>query len=265
MMKGVIKMKKRFVLVALLAVAISISSCSSKSSKTTNVPASTTVIQNNVQSLETPSENNPADNQNEYVSSKAEEKQTIQEVDQGTYESNPYYEIIETVSYKNSIDNDIIIHKVLAKQDVSISATLLAYDASDNVIGKSSSDITLTKGKTNFFYYYFSDDISNAKITAQYKVSDSSFMDGDRDAVEMVKYNITEEDVYITVKQTSDNLGSFAKFKLLLYKGDKIVGAEENCYLDVYAGNLNGKGTTDVAKIWEYGENYDSIEFIFEP
>ncbi|ADU21865.1 hypothetical protein [Ruminococcus albus] len=43
------------------------------------------------------------------------------------YESNKYYEIIDAASWINSIVNTVIVHKIQAKQDVSISASLIAY------------------------------------------------------------------------------------------------------------------------------------------
>ena len=89
-------------------------------------------------------------------------------------------------------------------------------------------------------------------------------MTGERNAVEMVQYNQTGDDLFITFKQNVDELDYFAKFKLLFYKGDKIVDTEDG-YFNIYAENLNGNGATDVAKIWAYGIDYDRIEYIFEP
>lgn len=80
----------------------------------------------------------------------------------------------------------------------------------------------------------------------------------------MVQYNMSGDDLYVTFEQTGDELGSFAKFKLLFYKGDQIVDTEDG-YFSTYAENLNGNGATDVAKIWAYGTDYDRIEYIFEP
>ena len=159
--------------------------------------------------------------------------------DAGTYDSNIYYDVVETGSYSNSIGATIIIHKVKAKADVSISSTCLAYASDGSVIGKSSDDIVLTNGEYNFFKYYFDRDcdISNATL---------------------------DWNLYLTLKQTGDNLGTFAKFKLLYYKGSTIVGSEDG-YFSTYAENLNGKGSTDVAKIWVFGEDFDKIEYIFEP
>lgn len=183
---------------------------------------------------------------------------------ENTYEHNEYYDIVETSSFQNSIGTTIVIHKVLAKKDVSVSATLLAYGSDGNVIGKSSDDIVLTAGQNNFFRYSFEGDISSASIQENAQAKKDSFMTGERNGVEMVQYNQTDDDLYITFKQNVDELDYFAKFKLLFYKGDKIVDTEDG-YFNIYAENLNGNGATDVAKIWAYGIDYDRIEYIFEP
>lgn len=187
-----------------------------------------------------------------------------EEKSENTYEHNEYYDIVETSSFQNSIGTTIVIHKVLAKKDVSVSATLLAYGSDGNVIGKSSDDIVLTAGQNNFFRYSFEGDISSASIQANAQAKKDSFMTGERNGVEMVQYNQTDDDLYITFKQNVDELDYFAKFKLLFYKGDKIVDTEDG-YFNIYAENLNGNGATDVAKIWAYGIDYDRIEYIFEP
>lgn len=183
---------------------------------------------------------------------------------ENTYEHNEYYDIVETSSFQNSIGTTIVIHKVLAKKNVSVSATLLAYASDGSVLGKSSDDIVLTAGQNNFFRYSFDGDVSSAKIQANAQAKNDSFMTGERNAVEMVQYNMSGDDLYVTFEQTGDELGSFAKFKLLFYKGDQIVDTEDG-YFSTYAENLNGNGATDVAKIWAYGTDYDRIEYIFEP
>ena len=183
---------------------------------------------------------------------------------ENTYEHNEYYDIVETSSFQNSIGTTIVIHKVLAKKNVSVSATLLAYASDGSVIGKSSDDITLTEGKYNFFRYSFDGDVSSANIQANAQAKKDSFMTGERNAVEMVQYNMSGDDLYVTFEQTGDELGSFAKFKLLFYKGDQIVDTEDG-YFNIYAENLNGKGSTDVASIWVYGTDFDRIEYVYEP
>ena len=183
---------------------------------------------------------------------------------ENTYEHNEYYDIVETSSFQNSIGTTIVIHKVLAKKNVSVSATLLAYASDGSVLGKSSDDIVLTAGQNNFFRYSFDGDVSSAQIQANAQAKNDSFMTGERNAVEMVQYNMSGDDLYVTFEQTGDELGSFAKFKLLFYKGDQIVDTEDG-YFNIYAENLNGKGSTDVASIWVYGTDFDRIEYVYEP
>jgi len=182
-----------------------------------------------------------------------------------SYQSNEYYDIVETASYVNSIGDTILIHKVLAKQNVSVDSSIIAYSPEGNVIGKSTDDIVLTEGQYNYFRYSFESDISNADLQAKANAKKtSSFGEGDRNAVEMVQYDRAEDDLFITFKQVSDNMGKFSKFKILFYKNDQIVDCDDG-YFSIYAENLNGKDTTDVASIWAYGIDFDRIEYIFEP
>lgn len=222
--------------------------------KVDNAVVSESTITYSGPELEEPTAENEDNTANEPVAENTE----------NTYEHNEYYDIIETASYQNSIGNIIVIYEVLAKRDVSVSSTLLAYSPDGNVIGKSSDDITLTEGQYNFFRYSFESDISNASIQANAKAKEDSFMIGERNAVEMVQYNQSGTDLYITFKQVTDEIGIFSKFKLLLYKEDRIVGTEDG-YFITYAENLNGKDSTDVAKIWVYGVDYDRVEYFFEP
>jgi hypothetical protein len=213
-------------------------------------------------------ESSEEDTESEATTEKAEEseanEESVPEEADVSYESNDYYDIVDTATLTDSIGGTVIIHKVTAKQDISLEATLIATASDGSVIGKTSDSITLTAGQSNYFRYYFESDVSEADIQAQVKTIDSLFDDGDRNAVEMVTYNQSEDDLYITFKQVSDNLGSLAKFKLLFYKGDEIVDAEDG-YFDIEAENLCGKDTTDVAEIWVYDVDFDNVEYIFEP
>lgn len=203
----------------------------------------------------------------ENISSSYEQNQSQNEPeDAGTYDQNVYYDIVETGSYSNSIGSTIIIHKVKAKSDISVSSTCLAYAKDGSVIGKSSDDIVLTDGEYNYFKYTFDSDcdISNATFDFNAQPQKDSFMTGERKCVEMTQYNKSGDDLYITFKQTGDSISTFAKFKLIMYKGSEIVGTEDG-YFSVYAENLSGKGSTDVAKVWVFGKDFDKIEYIFEP
>ena len=57
-------------------------------------------------------------------------------------------------------------------------------------------------------------------------------------------------------------LGSFAEFKILMYKEGKIVYSESG-YFTAYTSGLNGIGSTDVASIWIYDIDFDDIEYVF--
>ena len=183
---------------------------------------------------------------------------------ENTYDHNEYYDIVESSSYKNSINHTILIDKVLAKKDVSVSGTILAYGEDGGVLGKSSDEIVLTAGQYNYFRYSFNNDVSNASFQMNAQAKEDSITVGERNAVEMVQYNQTGNELYITFKQNVDKLGYFSKFKLLFYKNDKIVETEDGTF-SVYAENLNGNGITDVAKIHVFDLDYDRFEYIFEP
>ena len=186
------------------------------------------------------------------------------EVSEETYEHNSYYDIVESARWTDIIGSTHIIYKVKAKQNISISSTLIAYSESGSVIGKSSSDIVLTEGQTNYFEYYFDEDVSNAQLKPSAKAQKDSFTVGERNGVELVEYSITNDNLYLTLKQTADKIGAFAKYKILFYNGEQIVDTE-NGYYSVSAKNLDGKDSTDIAEIWTYGKTYDRIEFIYEP
>ena len=202
--------------------------------------------------------------QAEPAAESAADSSNAPEQTENTYEHNAYFDIVEVASYKSSIGSTHIIHKVLAKSNVTISATLLAYGTDGNVLGKGTDEIILTEGKYNYFHYLFDSDISNASFRINATPKNDTFMIGERNAVEMVQYDISGDSLYVTLQQTGDSLGAFAQFKLLLYKGDTIVDTEEN-YFSVSAQNLNGKGSTDVAEIWVYGVDFDRVEYVYEP
>ena len=106
--------------------------------------------------------------------------------------------------------------------------------------------------------------LKDARLDVTMNTSDDKFTAGERNGVEMVKYQIDGHSLYITFKQVVDELGSFAKFKLLYYKGDKIVGTEDG-YFNISAENLNGNGSTDVAELWILEGEFDKVEYVFEP
>ena len=212
----------------------------------------------------TSDESNKDASQAEPATEAAADSSKAPEQTENTYEHNAYFDIVEVASYKSSIGSTHIIHKVLAKSNVTISATLLAYGTDGNVLGKGTDEIILTEGKYNYFHYLFDSDISNASFQVNATPKNDTFMVGERNAVEMVQYDISGDSLYVTLQQTGDSLGAFAQFKLLLYKGDTIVDTEEN-FFNISAQNLNGKGSTDVAEIWVYGVDFDRVEYVYEP
>ena len=209
-------------------------------------------------------ESNKEAAQAEPAAESAADSSNAPEQTENTYEHNAYFDVVEAASYRDSIGTTHIIHKVLAKSNVTISATLLAYGPDKSVLGKGSDEIILTDGQYNFFHYIFTNDITNASFQVNAAPKNDSFMAGERNAVEMVQYDISGDSLYVTLQQTGDSLGAFSQFKLLLYKGDTIVDTEEN-YFNISAQNLNGKGSTDVAEIWVYGVDFDRVEYVYEP
>lgn len=187
-----------------------------------------------------------------------------EELTDNTYDNNQYYDVVETSTFKNSINYTILVHKVLAKKDVRVTGTILAYAEDGSVIGKSSDDIVLTAGQYNYFRYSFENDISSANLQMNAQAKEDTILVGERNAVEMVSYNQSGSSLFITFKQNVDDLGLFPKFKLLFYKDDRIVDTEDG-YFDVYAENMNCKDATDVAEIPVYNLDFDRFEYIYEP
>lgn len=210
--------------------------------------------------------NTPDNNVNQKeIAQKTSTQSAAAESNKETFEHNSYYDIVEEARTVGILGNTVIYQKVMAKRDVTIEATLIAYDSNQNVIGKSTDSIILTKGKTNYFRFYFSEDISTAAIQSSAIAKEVSFLVGERNAVEMVAYNQSGSYLYITLKQTENDIGSFAKFKILYYKNNEIIG-DDYGYLSLQAQNLNGKGSTDVVKVLNYNYmDFDKIEFIYEP
>lgn len=180
-----------------------------------------------------------------------------------SYDSNSYFDLVERAVIPNSYGGVYVIDKVLAKQDVTVEGVYTAYDNAGGVVARETDTIALTAGKTNYFRYMFDSDITGNKHEIRGLAKEDSFLTGTRNAVEMVNYNTNDDHLYITVKQLIEEIDGFGKVKVLLYKGGKIVGSEET-YLS-NAEFLTGVGTTDVLTIWVYGEDFDSIEFIYEP
>ncbi len=241
--------KNVYVGIACLVFGLSITGCSTASPKSTTekAPAETVAIPVETESIKINKETAP-----------------VTAAQQNTYMNNEYYDVIETSTYNDFLGHTVMIHKVLAKQDVSVTGTVIAYeDDRSTVIDKSTDDIVLTAGQYNFLRYSFDGDVSNAPIQPSAKVETDDFLLGDRNAVEMVQYNQRDNHLYITFKQVAEELGS-SMFKILFYKDDKIIDTTEGFFV-TSAKNLNGIGTSDVAEISVYNIDFDRFEYIFEP
>ena len=182
----------------------------------------------------------------------------------GTYEKNNYFEVVDTAKKKNILGDTIIIDKVSAKKNAKAEATVIAYASDGSVIDKATDDIILTEGKDNYFNFYFDGDVTDSRMEISVSFDSNYHTDGDRNAVELEKSNQSGDHLYLTVKQVSENLGTFAKYKILYYKGDKIVDSDWS-YFSTETQKLNGIGSTDVIEIWTEETDYDRIEYIYEP
>ena len=174
------------------------------------------------------------------------------------------YESVEHATYTNSIGRTILIDKVLAKEDVAVTSTIILKDAEDNVIGKSEDTIHLVKGEYNYFRFQFDKELTDDTKMEQKTKQASDWSVGTNDAVELVKYNQEDYHLYLTFRQIKDTVGSFSRFKLLFYKNGEIIHDEDG-YFSVYAENLDGKDSEDVASLSIFDIDYDDIEYIFEP
>ncbi|HRR76828.1 MAG TPA: hypothetical protein P5191_08450 [Ruminococcus sp.] len=181
-----------------------------------------------------------------------------------TYEANSHFDVIQRGEFENIIGYTKIIDKVAAKKTGSVTATVIAKSPDGAVIGKSYDTIYLVEGENNNFSYSFEEDVSNAVFDITIKQKDDYMKHGEPDAIEMSDWNISGDHLYITINQMKEDLGAFTEYKILFLKGGQIVDAEEG-YLDIHADNLDGVGSTDVIEVWVYGEDFDDIEFIYEP
>ena len=179
------------------------------------------------------------------------------------YYHNDYYDVVEVATYSNSYGDQILIQKVIAKKDAIIDGTILVFDKNEDVIGKETSDMRLIAGQANFYRYTFDTDISDATFQMKYTTSDVSkkYEIG----VEMVKYNVSGDTLYVTFKQLCDKLDSFSKFKFLFYKDGNVVGSVPSSFFDIYAKNLNEKNAVDVVELGVNGVDFDTVEYYFEP
>ena len=180
------------------------------------------------------------------------------------YYHNEYYDVVETSIY-TKWGYTRVVNKVLAKKDVTISNTVIAFDNNGNVIGKEDDQINLISGQYNYFMYSFDSSINeNTTLNMRTYVVDNPFLVGERNGVIMTDSYKDGYYLYISFEQVVEELGTFAEFKILFYKNDKIVDVDDG-YFSVYADNLTGKGTTDTVKISVLTIDFDRFEYIYEP
>ena len=181
-----------------------------------------------------------------------------------SYYENDTFEVTYKTLYNNILNDSTIIHKVYASKTKDVEATVIAYDLNGNVIGKATDEIELVEGQYNYFRYHFSTDVSNATFEVKVQIKEPSYLRGEEDAVELVTSSDDGFHLFLTFKQVKPTFGEFAKFKILYIKDGQVIGDADG-YYSVYAENLAGKDTTDVAKLLMDVDSYDHIEYFFEP
>ena len=181
-----------------------------------------------------------------------------------SYYENDTFEVTYKTLYNNILNDSTIIHKVYASKTKDVEATVIGYDLNGNVIGKATDEIELVEGQYNYFRYHFSTDVSNATFEVKVQIKDPSYLRGEEDAVELVTSSDDGFHLFLTFKQVKPTFGEFAKFKILYIKDGQVIGDADG-YYSVYAENLAGQDTTDVAKLLMDVDSYDHIEYFFEP
>lgn len=198
------------------------------------------------------------------TSKKKIEPTTEKPTEPEAYDKNSLYDFVDTAYIHSQYSKGVtVIHKVIAKKDCTLSGTSIAYDKNDNVVGKSTDEIILSEGKPNYFRYSFTDDEQIDHFRTTFTTSSESFMAGDRNAVEMDKSNLSGDTLYLSLTQKG-KMGSFSKYKLIFYKDDEIIAVRDG-YFSIDAQNLNGIGSTDVAKVWAIPDEFDRFDYIYEP
>lgn len=198
------------------------------------------------------------------------------------YEENDYYSLVETGSFKTY--HNQVVHKVKAKATCRIEVTALAYDSNGDIIDKTSDDVVLVKGQYSCFHFTFSDlsdkefknatieysavlkrDLTDTLRAVDYEIF-TSLGDDNIFEVALVKHNSKKNSLYLTFEYTRGDMSVFDEFRILFYKGDKIIGYEDG-YFSVYADGLKNVGDKDVAEISipSSAKKYDRIEYIYVP
>ncbi len=226
-------------------------------SKVETAESTSTVTSNSTKSDSKKEETNPNDSKKD---SQQSENNTSEE---NTFNHNSYYDVIREDIYSSSSYTYVIV-EVEAKTDGKATATLIVYDSDENVVGKSEDTIVLCKGYVNYFSFHFDKNSGADTYTISANAKTKSFSESDRQKAVIEKYNIVDSYIYITFKQTADEIDYFDKFKILYFKDGQIVDSDDG-YFSSYAKNLDEKGSTDVAKLWVSDKEFDSFIYIFEP
>ena len=180
-----------------------------------------------------------------------------------TLKDSDAFNVISSYTY-TTYGYQYLIYVVEAKKTVDVDLKLVIKDKNGDILDTCESSVSLTKGKKTYFSLCTESKYinSNNKYTLTTK-SSTPFWSGAEDAVKVTKYNKSGDYLYVTVKQTKEDLGTFAQLKMLFFNGDKLVNAED-CFYTVYADDLEHKGDESIMSIWIYGITYTSIEFYYE-
>lgn len=173
------------------------------------------------------------------------------------------YKVVESYKYRTSY-YEYLVYVVEAKRTIDVELKLTIKDKKGNIYDTCSDSISLSSGKKNVFI--LQTEIGLVDYSYNYSFNSRSFStiwSGSVDAVKVTQYNVRDNKLYITLKQTKSGLGSFAELKVLLFKNGSLVYADDY-YYSVYAPELNYKGDEGVMDISVYGKSFDKVVFYYE-
>lgn len=182
-----------------------------------------------------------------------------------SYLLNDQFAVIETSEFvSNPLNYNNIIHKVFARLNTSVTATLKVYDSNNKVIDEYSNSIILTAGKNNYFSFLYHNDLEDiAKFEVTYNI-DKSELYCDRNAVNLIDYELDNGTLYLNVEQIKENFDPWTTFKILYYKNNEIVSAYSGMFGSL-TNKLTSVGSQASILVRSFGINFDNIEFIYEP
>ncbi len=192
----------------------------------------------------------------------------------GTYEDNPYFDIVDT-SVIRSADPftkeplTVVIHKLYAKESVDIDTELTAYDASGTKLGDSRDfTLPLVQGTYNFLMFPFETVEPVAETKGSYDVC-KALERGPEHSVEMIQWIKEDAGLKVAVQQTAGKVGPLARGRFLLCCGDRIIGCARSWFFKDYLQN-SGDTAEILADDWsayfcEEGQSPDSVEMFLNP